>query len=90
MQPVAKPDIWTRTRTKAGPTLFTAFDGKVIVSARTWPRPGFHRNGMSRGWTIEVGGTQVGPAHRTATAAMRHAELPGVAALIRELLDARE
>jgi len=71
-----RPDRWTRKQTHPG-TEFRAVKGRVVVELIEWQKPGF-RNVTSRGWVIQVDGTQLGAAHQTATRAMRHAELPGV------------
>lgn len=81
---------WTRKQTNPG-TAFTLDDtsGGVIIRRVTWDVPGF-KNRTGSGWAVVILGDQYGPAHRSATEAMRWAELPGVARQIAATLVDRE
>ena len=70
------PVTWIRKQTHPG-TEYRAKDGRVIVRAIEWKRPGM-RDITSRGWIVDVDGEREGPAFRTAKKAMEYAELPGV------------
>lgn len=60
---------------------------RVVVKRVSWTRPGFSRGGGdATGWALFVDGVQQGPAHRTATKAREHAELPGVWASVQKAL----
>lgn len=86
-------DYWTRKQTHPG-TEFHAngLEDRLVVKRVRWTRPGFHASHgrMASGWAILVDGEQYGPAHPSATAAMRHAEQPGVAKDIARKLNANE
>lgn len=71
---------WTRKQTFPG-TIFSTQDGRVVVEQIEWAKPGF-KNITSRGWVVTVDKQQWTPAHKTAKAAMEHAEQPGVWPLI--------
>jgi hypothetical protein len=75
-------DHWVRKQVSPGTEFrFKGNEDRLIVRKIEWVKPGF--SGVkSSGWAIFIDGEQCGPAHSTATKAMRYAEEPGVALLL--------
>lgn len=72
-------DNWTRKQMNPGTEfVLNGTNDRLVVRRVEWTKPGF-KGGQSTGWAVLVDGQQQGPAHSTATRAMRYTEQPGVA-----------